>query len=100
MPGIWEMPAAGGEEKLVVEMPLPPTSNWQVRSNGIYYLSLSDRSVYLWDFTSRRSVRLISIPGLQSVLNGGFSLTPDAGALIYANVDSSTADIMMVEGFR
>jgi TolB protein len=59
IPGIWEMPAGGGEERLVIDMPLPPTSNWEVRGNGVYYLSLSDR----------QSIALISRPGAASGLS-------------------------------
>jgi dipeptidyl aminopeptidase/acylaminoacyl peptidase len=97
-PGFWQMPVKGGEERQVFDLPI--TSNWAVRQNGIYYLSLPDKAVYLYEFAARRARRLTGLPTLRSSPTNGFSLSPDAQHALYANTDRVAADIMLAENFR
>ena len=96
--GLWQVPVGGGEEQRVFDLPI--TANWAARQNGIYYLSLPDKAVYLYEFASGRERRLIGLPSLRTNATNGFSLSPDAQHALYTNTDRLAADIMIAENFR
>jgi hypothetical protein len=71
-----------------------------VRQNGIYYLNLEDKAVYLYEFAARRKRKLVAVPLLRSNPVSGLSISPDARFAMYANYDRSAADIVLAENFH
>jgi Tol biopolymer transport system component len=97
-PGLWQVPIGGGQEQQILDIPI--TTNLVVRQNGVYYLNLEDKAVYLYEFAGRRKRKLVDVPLLRSNPVSGLSISPDARFAMYANYDRFASDIMLAENFH
>ncbi len=112
--GLWRIPMAGGEEVEVVRN-LASYGNFAVASDGLYFEAglpgnpvshTPDFAPFTrLEFCSRlssalpreRSSRVLS---LDRHAGHGFDLSPDGKTLLFAQMDSLTEDLMLVEKFR
>jgi hypothetical protein len=94
------MPIAGGEETLVLD-DLGHNLSYCVTEDGIYYTrarsELDRLSLAFLDLRSRRVKPLLSTPGR---LFPGVAVSPDGRSPLWSQVDTRTADLMLVDGFR
>ncbi len=95
-PGVWTMAAEGGEATLLVPtVRAAENVNWQVTSNGIYYVGVTaDQPVI-------RRAPLTGGPGVDVAWIGnyswpGFAVTRD-GRVIYAHWDRRDSNIMAID---
>jgi Tol biopolymer transport system component len=96
-PGVWAMPAAGGEARLIVpNVRAAETANWRVTPAGIYFVGVTaDQPVI-------RRVPLgggdaVDVAWLGRYSWPGFAVSPDGGRVLYAHWDRRDANIMAME---
>ncbi|HET7452718.1 MAG TPA: winged helix-turn-helix domain-containing protein [Thermoanaerobaculia bacterium] len=106
-PGLWRMPAAGGNEELVSADLRPASANdWRVTARGAYFredrgdaapvvrfLAFGGTNV----FAARDEPTAPVVATLDAQAWSGISVAPDDSALVYGRADRRDADIRMIE---
>jgi Tol biopolymer transport system component len=101
IPGIWRIPVAGGEETPVLKGHQAGLQRaWTVVNEGIYFAAAEIHSQPTIEFLSFSTGQLTRIATLDKPLNKGLSVSPDRRWLIYAQIDRTAQDIMLMENFR
>jgi hypothetical protein len=110
-PGLWRVPAHGGEETSVSEtFPQDAAYSWGMRNDGIYFIapaqpnatspSVGKYSIQFLDLSSRRTTTFAQLEKRPDVDHPGFSISRDARSMLFTQIDQSGSDIMLVENFR
>jgi Tol biopolymer transport system component len=106
-PGLWRVPASGGDEKPVLEsLRAGYWAYWAVVENGIYFLGREQTAPgakprYTLNFVNSDTSQVRVICELEKrPFNSGLALSPDRKFFLYTQVDSSDTDILLVENFR
>ena len=103
-PGLWSVPVDGGEEERVLES--VRFGYWAVARSGIYFIDFdvpsdAPRPVRFFDFQSRQVTQVGTVENTVSWTNTpGFAISPDGRWLLYTSLESTDADLMLVDGFR
>jgi Tol biopolymer transport system component len=103
-PGLWKIPVDGGEEERVLE----PVrfGYWAVGRAGIYFIDFdmpaeTGRPIKFFDFSSRRIKQLGTVEKTVNWTNTpGFAISPDGRWILYTSLESTDADLMLVDNFR
>jgi Tol biopolymer transport system component/DNA-binding winged helix-turn-helix (wHTH) protein len=94
----WSASVDGGDERPVPGMPsdLP----WVPARNGLYFINGSPRhfSLNYFDFVTRREHKISDLPSLFNV--GSPTISSDGHTFLFAGLEHSEADIVLVEGFH
>jgi len=102
--GIWQMPVAGDEERQVPELlSAGYWRYWAVLNDGIYFVAPVASARPAINFFSFATHRVMQLGVLErDPLQGppGLTVSPDGRWVLYAQVDQSVSDIMLVEHFR
>ena len=101
---LWKVPVGGGEETQVLESVVVP--NFSVTPQWIYFIQPPDTHepggsflIRFFDFATGRATTIHSLPpGVGAYL--GLTVSPDGRSILYAQVDQSQSDLMLVENFR
>src|SRR5262249_3289623 len=104
-PGVWRVPAGGGEERLIVNRGLQ--GHWAVADKGIYIFDPGPAAlptIQFFDFVTSHLKTLAELPR-QGIPPGGFGLTAlaasrDGRRLLYLRLDQIQSDLMMVENIH
>jgi hypothetical protein len=102
--GLWAMPVSGGEEVRVLES--PRFGYWAMSQAGIYFVDFdvaggAVRPVKFFSFQSRKVTEVGTVESTVSWTNTpGFAISPDGRWLLYTSLESTEADLMLVEHFR
>ena len=101
VPGLWKVPVAGGEETLVLEqLAVGLWGYWGLTAEGIYFYDASTKAIEFFSFATHK-VTQIAKPAKDPVrFNTGLAVSPDGRWILYAQVDQSNSNIMLVENFR
>jgi hypothetical protein len=103
-PGRWSVPVGGGEEERVLES--VRFGYWTIARSGIYFIDFdvprdAARPLKFFDFQSRRVNQLGTV---ESTVNWtytpGFAISPDGHWVLYTSLESTDADLMLVDNFR
>lgn len=92
---LWQMPASGGEEKVVIQSLLG--ESFDVTGNGIYYVGTCrpDGScpIIFHAFADGKDTELAAstLPG-----NNGLCVSPDGQTLLRAHITDIGADLMVI----
>ena len=103
-PGLWSVPTGGGDEQRILES--VRFGYWAVARRGIYFIDFdvpSDarRPVRFFNFQSRRATQVGTVENTVSWSNTpGFAISPDSRWLLYTSLESTDADLMLVDNFR
>ncbi len=104
VPGIWRVPAGGGEETLFFDQHRAGIwRSWAVTNQGIYYVTgeTPARTVIEYYSFATGKIKEVATPE-KEVLTGslGLNVSPDGKWLLYTQADQRGMDIMLVENFR
>jgi Tol biopolymer transport system component len=103
-PGLWSVPVDGGHEQLVLAS--VRFGYWAVSPRGIYFIDFdvpsdAGRPVRFLDFQSGRVTQLGTVENTVIWTNTpGFAISPDGRWLLYTSLESTDADLMLVDNFR
>jgi Tol biopolymer transport system component/DNA-binding winged helix-turn-helix (wHTH) protein len=100
VPGIWKMPLSGGEETLVLDQP-GTWWDWALARNGIYFISYRKKAPFtatleFYEFATRRIIPISTLDKASQ----GLAVSPDGRSILYARVESSESNIMLVKNFH
>jgi Tol biopolymer transport system component len=105
-PAIWRVPAEGGEEERVLELPKDAIwqylFGWTLVERGIYFLDRNappGPTVKFFDFASQQSTEIARLKKNPFEDIFSVAVSPDEQWILYA-VRSNSRDIMLVENFR
>jgi hypothetical protein len=91
------MSVNGGDERFV-----PGTTDvqWVPARNGMYFIDGSARhfSLNYIDFATERPRKVIDLPSFFAL--GAPAISPDGRTFLFAGLEHSEGDIILVEGFR
>ncbi len=97
--GIFSKPLSGGPENRILNESSVVT--FFVCQEGIYFLQRAGKDqlpgLYFYDF-SRGAVHLLA--QVDGPFQGGLSVSPDRGTVLFSRSATSGADLMMIENFR
>ncbi len=105
---LWRVPAAGGEERLIISNLQSGWGNWEVVSDGIYFvnpLETGDRpldaewAVYFHHFHSGRMSKVLPLAHRPTRGGPGLGVSPDGRWFLNGQV-AVDSDLMLVENFR
>jgi hypothetical protein len=103
-PGLWSVPTNGGDEVRVLDS--VRFGYWAVARNGIYYIDFdvaSDERPRV-KFLNFQAHQVMEIGRVEKTVTWkttpGFSISPDGRWLLYSNLESTDADLMLVDNFR
>ena len=100
-PGLWKMPAGGGEETPVLEQLAGLLwGYWGLTREGIYFYNTDTRAIEFYCFATRKAAKVVKLQKGPVFPDPGFSVSPDGRWILYAQVDTVSIDIMLVENFR
>jgi len=96
---LWRIPISGGEESPVLAS--VARRAFALVNNGMYFIPEPDADgkyfIQFLTFATGKVKIVASIPRPPMV---GFSVSPYEDSILYAQVDESSSDLMLVENFR
>jgi len=98
---LWRVPAAGGDETLIVDERIGYW-NWDIWNDRLVYLREEagrEPRIEMLDLQTRRTAAVASL-GPTSRPGVGLSVSPDGRWALYSQTDQIISDIFMVENFR
>jgi Tol biopolymer transport system component len=104
-PGVWQVPASGGEDTRLFEADVDP-ANWVAVGRGIYFFNRPPvpQALYtfeFFDFATRQTTQITTIEGpRRTLLISGLTISPDEHWVLYAQRDKLDFDLMLVENFH
>ncbi len=104
VPGIWQIPVGGGEETLLLDHHNAGYWRlWAVTEKGIYFATANTPSqpiIEFFNFATGKVMLLTTLDKPISRSDPGLTVSPDRRWLLFAQMDQSVSDIMLVENFR
>jgi Tol biopolymer transport system component len=103
----WRIPAKGGEEEeaFIPEHDLMWSTTIQMTPKGMYFLEFSRNNrqmvVSFYDFETKKSDIVFRMKENDNVgPEASYSISPDGKTILYARVDQSQTNFVVVENFR
>jgi dipeptidyl aminopeptidase/acylaminoacyl peptidase len=93
---MWQVPVIGGKETKVFE-PIDAGSFFAVADRGIYFIPRGEAAVRFFDFRSK-SIHPVATLGPSRFAD--LFVSRDGRTILFAQLDSSVSDLMLVENFR
>jgi Tol biopolymer transport system component/DNA-binding winged helix-turn-helix (wHTH) protein len=96
---LWKTPVGGGEESRV--LPSVAVRAFAPVNNGIYFIPEPGADgQYFIQFLNLATGKVTTVATIPRPPYLGFSVSPDEHSILYAQVDESKSDLMLVENFR
>jgi len=98
--GLWAMPVAGGEPKLVLEENV--FLLYAVAGHSVYYGVKNPPSLWVLRTDTGRKFEYVRFPKAGIGFDGGtvFSVSADERTIYFSQTDRQESDLMLVENFR
>jgi Tol biopolymer transport system component/DNA-binding winged helix-turn-helix (wHTH) protein len=102
IPGLWRVPAAGGEEDEIIGSLEPGYwGYWTVVDNGIYYLDTKSKpKILFFDLVTGRTTPVFNLENPPAREAPGLAVSPDRKTILYTQLDGLNSDIILVDNFR
>ena len=104
VPGIWRIAVEGGAETPVVDRHGAGFwRSWAVTEAGIYFVTAempAHPTIEFFSFAGGDINRVAVLERPISARVWGFAVSPDLRWILYAQIDRSSSDIMLMENFR
>ncbi|HEU0179219.1 MAG TPA: winged helix-turn-helix domain-containing protein [Blastocatellia bacterium] len=104
VPGIWQVPVAGGEETLLLDHHNAGYWRlWTVVEKGIYFATADEPShpvIEFFNFATGKVAQVATLDKPISRFYPGLIVCPDRRWLLFTQMDQGGSDIMLAEGFR
>jgi Tol biopolymer transport system component len=103
-PGLWSVPTSGGHEERVLES--VRFGYWAAAHSGVYFIDFdvpsdAPRPVRFFNFQSRQITQVGTVENTVLWSNTpGFAISPDSRWILYTSLESTDADLMLVDNFR
>jgi hypothetical protein len=100
-PGLWSVPASGGDETFVLAG--VREAFWAVADRGVAFLisdpklSPAGPTIRFFDFASRTTATLATLPITPAPISPGFSVARDGRSIVWAQPDSFQSDLMLID---
>ena len=103
-PGIWRVPAGGGEETPVLnEHQVGLWRYWAITDRGIYFATAQNPARTLIEFFNLETGNVTPVARIDKPLfktDPGLAVSPDGQSLLLLQMDQSGSDIVLAENFR
>ena len=98
--GLWSLPLAGGDPKLV--MPEPVMALYGVAGRGVYYAVRDPPGIWVLrtDTGSKFEYVRFPKPGIGLDAGTAFTVSADERTILYTQTDRQESDIMLLENFK
>jgi Tol biopolymer transport system component len=104
VPGIWQIPTGGGKETLLLDHHNAGYwRHWAVAEKGIYFATANTPSqpvIELFSFATGKVTQVAALDRSLSRSEPGLAISPDGRWLLFAQMDQSGSDVMLVENFH
>ena len=102
VPGLWRVPANGGEEiELISSLEALYWGYWAVVENGIYYLDTTNKpGIAFLDLDTHHVTRVFDLENSPVKDAPGLAVSSDKRTILYTQFDASYSDIILAENFR
>jgi Tol biopolymer transport system component/DNA-binding winged helix-turn-helix (wHTH) protein len=104
VPGIWQVPVGGGEETLLLDHHQAGYWRlWTVTEKGIYFATANMPAqpvIEFFNFATRKITPVATLDKPISRSDPGIAISPDRRWLLFAQMDQSGSDVMLVENFH
>ena len=104
VPGVWQVPVAGGDETLLLDHHQAGYWRlWAVVEKGIYFVTANAPArpvIEFFSFTTGKVTPVATLDKPISKSEPGLTVSPDRRWLVFAQMDQSGSDIMIVDNFR
>ena len=102
-PGIWRVPAEGGEETQVLDQ--GGQNLWAVAHEGICFFDLRNPAgvalkLFSLPVGKTTLIRQFSKETIVDPNSTALSVSPDGRSILYTQIDQDSSDLMLVENFR
>lgn len=99
---IWSIGTDGSNEQPVKGLPSFSWPSWDLTATGIYYYDSipPTNEILFFDFATLKTRVAARTSGRPAPFVTTLSVSPDGKELVYPQLERSTADIMLVDGFR
>jgi eukaryotic-like serine/threonine-protein kinase len=96
---LWTMPLEGGDERQV--LPAIGFRNFSVVGQRLYFLTPMNRDGrFSIDYLDIQTGKVNTIATIAGTPSNGLSISPDGRSVLYAQLDSTGSDLMLVENFH
>ncbi len=97
-PTIWRIPVEGGAEEQVLGAPKPfDPSHWAMVASGIYVVN-GNGELLFFQFDKASVTRVFR--DQRFLTDWSMAASPDGREIVWAQIDTRAADLMLVENFR
>lgn len=94
--GLWHFdPSTKREAKIHCNLASEDALNWEVREEGVYFVSRYAQAVVLWAFDSGNEQQVALLPH-RLARGASFSIAPREDWLLFARADRQESDIMLI----
>lgn len=104
VPGIWQVPVVGGEETPLMEHHKAGYWRfWAVADKGIYFATANEPArpvIEFFNFATRKVTTIATLDKPLSPSDPGLTVSINGRSLLYAQMDQSGSDLMLIENFR
>ncbi|MFN0109923.1 MAG: winged helix-turn-helix domain-containing protein, partial [Blastocatellia bacterium] len=97
-PGIWRVPTAGGEEKLILVQ--GHTGNWAISELGIYLVNPATKPQATLELFSFATNKISTVATLKKWAFTDLTVSPDGHKFLWSQVDRNESDLILVGNFR
>ena len=104
VPGIWQAPVSGGAETPVMDHNKAGYWRfWTVAQKGIYFATANEPVrpiIEFFNFTTGKVTTIAALDKPLSPSDPGLTVAPNGRSILFAQMDQSGSDLMLVENFR